>query len=100
MKKLLFLTNLVCVLALLVSCSNPNQNVEVIIDKETVNDDALLVDTTKTGDQTDVLGTVGDDIGTKKDSTNNNGEPHAVIHGSPDQAKLDSIKNAKQKERH
>jgi hypothetical protein len=101
MKKLLFLTNLICVLAFIVSCSNQNrsQSVEDLKGKEALNNDIPLIDTTKNGGQQDVSGSVGLDSGTVKDSTIDHGEPNPIIHGAPDQAKLDSIKKAKQKER-
>jgi len=61
---------------------------------DTVNNPA---DSSKSTDQTEVSGTVGTDSGMIKDSLKSLGGPQAIHHGSPDQARLDSIKAAKLK---
>jgi hypothetical protein len=109
MKKLLLLTNFVCICALFASCQNKQKATEqtVIENKEnaiTVESAQIRTDTIKTGDTTKVKkestassGTVGTGPGIKKDSAKKITQPTAIIHSAPDQEKIDSIKNAKQK---
>ena len=47
--------------------------------------------------QTSISETIGSGSGTKKDTTIKSVKPNAIIHNAPEQEKIDSIKNAKTK---
>lgn len=97
------------------SCQNTGQpkSESVIESKQTIISNASDIDTPKVSNQSTVssvvndtpkvlnqsksLGTVGTDKGMKKDTTRKTGTPRAIIHKAPEQEKIDSIKNAKQK---
>lgn len=99
MKKLLLLTNTVCLCFLLASCQNSQQSKsENVSDlKDTIKGSPIATDTTKVSNQTSISGTVGTDQGTKKDTTKKPINTHAIIHKAPEQEKIDSIKSAKTK---
>jgi len=100
MKKLLSLTNLICLCFFFASCQNVQRaNKENTSEtKPTINDTVVSTDTTKSKMQTSTSGTVGDSgKGTTKDTTVIPTSTHSIKHGAPDQAKIDSIKNAKLK---
>jgi hypothetical protein len=109
MKKLLLLTNFVCICALFASCQNKQKPTEqTVIESKgnavTVEKAEIRTDTIKSGDTTKVKkestvssGTAGTGPGIKKDSTKKITSTTAIIHSAPDQEKIDSIKNAKQK---
>lgn len=99
MKKLLLLTNLVCICFLFASCQNAQKpktenNIEV---KQVINDSIIAKDTTKVASQSAVSGTVGNDKSAKKDTTIKPIKTTAIIHKAPEQDKIDSIKNVKTK---
>lgn len=100
MKKLLSLTNLICLCFLLASCQNVQRaNKENTSEtKPIINDTVVSTDTTKSKMQTTNSGSV-DDNGkrTTKDTTVIPTTIHDIKHGAPDQAKIDSIKKAKLK---
>ena len=99
MKILLLLTNLVCICFLFTSCQNAQKpktenNIEV---KQVINDNIIAKDTTKVASQSSVSGTVGNDKSANKDTTIKPIKTTAIIHKAPEQDKIDSIKNAKTK---
>lgn len=65
--------------------------------KPRVVGDPVASDTKKVVMQTPVSGTAGNDKGIRKDTIKQGVKPTAIIHNAPDQEKIDSIKNAKQK---
>ena len=99
MKKLFLLTNAVCFSFLFASCQTSQQskseNVSDI--KQEIKNKVVATDTAKILKQTSVSGTVGKDSGKKKDISKKPTKIHAITHRSPDQEKIDSIKNAKTK---
>ena len=100
MKKLLSLTNLICFSFFFASCQNvPRANKENTPEiKPTINDTVVSTETTKSKMQTSTSGTVDDNgKGITKDTTLIPTSTHAIKHGAPYQAKIDSIKNAKLK---
>ena len=109
MKKLLLLTKL-CVCVLIASCQNPQQSDKIapldenltIDSKPTIKDSATMPSPAiKSEKQTTSVsaGTVGTEKTTKTDTakTKPKNQPKAIIHMAPEQAKIDSIKNAKTK---
>ena len=92
MKKLLSITKLVFCLTLSVGCfSNP---------KPPANTETKTTTSTAgstTGSQTQSSGTAGQDGGFTKDTMNEVDKNKAIQHAAPDQAKIDSLKNAKTK---
>jgi len=114
MKKLLLLTNFVCAFFLLASCQNQQKSpqdepveAKPVMDKNTVADakpvikDSSVISGTSTKSEaktSPVAGTAGTKKTTKTDLIKNATEnPKAIIHKAPEQDKLDSIKNAKTK---
>jgi len=108
MKKLLSLISIVVVLTF-VSCSN-NKNSETniakvtdtnktLIDtpKVTINSTPIAQDTPHVGEQSTKPKTVGTEQGLKKDTVKAHSKGTAIIHNAPNQNKIDSIQNAKQK---
>jgi len=102
MKKLLSVTNLIGLCFVFASCQNvqPSNEEDTSGTWSIINDSVVSIDTTKSDIQTTTSGTVGDDgHGTTKDTTIIPTSTHAIHHGAPDQAKIDSIKNAKLKDK-
>ena len=99
MKKLLLLTNFICLYLFFSSCQNrASKRIENIAEEKlTIKDSILAVDTSKVSKQSVVSGPIEVAIGTKKDTTIKPAEVKAIIHKAPDQAKIDSIKKAKLK---
>ena len=114
MKKLLLLTNFVCAFFLFASCQNPQKSTrdETVDAKSTVDtntsadakpvikDSSIISNPSDKSEiqKTTVSGTAGTEKTTKTDVIKNNSEhPKAIIHKAPEQDKLDSIKNAKTK---
>lgn len=98
MKKLLLLTNIACICFLFASCQNSQKtNSELMNDKVLIQDSVLSSDTTKTEMRIVTSDSVVKEPGIKKDSTKSPIKSKAIIHGAPNQERIDSIKNAKQK---
>jgi hypothetical protein len=96
MKKLLFLTNLLC-LSLLGSCQSNPKTVTTNETKPKTTVPPKNIDTTKTVSQTNSSRSVGTEGGIKKDTASKPKKVNAITHGSENQAKLDSIKKTKNK---
>ncbi|MEI6852896.1 MAG: hypothetical protein WCL06_08640 [Bacteroidota bacterium] len=100
MKKLLLLASTLVFVIVIASCCSQKKT-------ETGNaggtnnagiESYSVSDTSKSGHQTtESSATAGMDGGIKKDSLPSHGNGTAIIHHAPDQAKIDSIKNAKTK---
>ncbi len=101
MKRLLFLTNIICFSFLLSSCQNTQKvNGETKDEsKPKMVDSAQATDSAKQKMRSEKSGSVGENNGINKDSLKPSTNNTAIIHGAPDQAKIDSIKNAKLKEK-
>ena len=113
MKKLLLLTNFVFAFFLFASCQNQQKSTqdETVVAKPVdtnfiVDTKPVIKDSSTNSSPSDkseiqrttVSGTAGTEKTTKADVIKNNTEnPKAIIHRSPEQDKLDSIKNAKTK---
>ena len=100
MKKLLSLTNIACLCFFFASCQNvPRTNKENTSEtKPIITDTVVSTDTTKIKMQSTTSGSVGgNNQGTTKDTSVIPNSTHGIIHGAPDQAKIDSIKKAKLK---
>jgi len=77
--------------------TQPPKTENVAENKVIIKDTSITKDTSKVLNQTPVSGTVGTDNSIKKDTTPKPVKPHIIIHNSPEQAKIDSIKEAKTK---
>lgn len=99
MKKLLLLTNILCLFFLLGSCQNVTKpkNENSTAQKPAIKDTAVAIDTVKAENMTPASGTVGTGTGIVKDTTGNPTKGRAVVHPTPDKNKIDSIKKEKQK---
>ena len=98
MKKLLLLTSLWVIFAF-ASCQNTRKP-EQENNSETKlmgTDSISATDTTKTKGQTETSGVVGTGNGISKDTNSTQQNNNAIIHHAPNQAEIDSIKNAKLK---
>jgi len=98
MKKLLLLTN-ACICFFFATCQNPQQpkSENIIEIKPVIIDTTIAIVTSKVVSQTSISETIGSGSGTKKDTTIKSVKPNAIIHNAPEQEKIDSIKNAKTK---
>jgi hypothetical protein len=102
MKKLLLLASTLVFVIILASCcsqkktgsGNAGGTSKAGIDAYTVSDSSK-----SSHQRTESSGTAGMDGGIKKDSLPSHGNGNAIIHNAPDQAKIDSIKNAKAKDK-
>jgi hypothetical protein len=65
--------------------------------KSTIGDTTLLVDSNNSRWQISSSGLVGTDHGIEKDTVRKQSTAIAISHNSPEQEKIDSIKEAKQK---
>ncbi len=99
MKKLLFPINGICGLLLLcASCHTTSKtSTKVIVGKEQGTKINISTDSISGTNHVKLAGSVGSDLGIKKDTLGVPPKQIAVIHGSPDQAKTDSIKATKEK---
>ena len=114
MKKLLLLTNFVCAFFLFASCQNQQKSTQdgtieakptadtndIVVAKPVIKDSSTISKSSDKSEikKTTVSGTAGNEKTTKTDVIKNNTEnPKAIIHKAPEQDKLDSIKNAKTK---
>ena len=99
MKKLLLLTDVVCFFFLFASCHNSQKDKSENVNdsKQTIKDIPIATDTTKILTQTPVSGTIDAGQEMKKDTTKKPANTHAIIHQAPEQGKIDSIKNSKNK---
>ena len=97
MKKLLLLISLVYYFFIIVSCQNTTKpiNEANIVTKSEIKDSIIASDTPKTNNRVKTSGIVGNGQGIKKDSTRTSTNTSSIIHGDPNQAKIDSIKNSK-----
>lgn len=99
MKKSLSITKLLIVVVLMTSCQSNSKTITKNETKVKPSNTAASTDTTKQGTQTISAGTTGTVSGTKKDSTKQSTSAHGINHSSPNQAQLDSIKEAKTKDK-
>jgi hypothetical protein len=101
MKKLLLLINLGCIIFVVSACQNTKQVEQAkAMDTKLVRSDSVVrSDSIKINDQTITAGTAGTDGGIKKDTNASHNSGHAIIHHGPNEAKIDSIKNAKAKDK-
>ena len=99
MKKLSFLISIICIFFLSASCNNSRKSKSENKNefKPTITNQTVATDTTKASNETSVSGTIGADQGVKKDTNLIPLDSQAIIHKSPEQQKIDSIKNAKMK---
>jgi hypothetical protein len=98
MKKLLLLINLFSIILLFTFCKNSSITKRENINEQKIIKSTYIIDSTKNKVQTESSGTVGNNRGVKKDSISKNTKKgNAIIHLSPDQAKIDSIINIKTK---
>lgn len=99
MKKLLLLSSIISIGILFPSCRNSLQHKTETANevKPTINDSLVASDTNHASGQSASAGTSGVDSGISKDTTKTGVKPRAIFHGSPDQRKIDSIKNSKPK---
>ena len=100
MKKSLLLINIICVFSLILACKNSQKPNSPEVSKDSLSK-VVIKDSVKTPppvpSQTTSSGSIPASKGVKKDTANTNNKPRAIIHHSSDDAKLDSIKNAKNK---
>jgi len=102
MKRLLLLTNAVWLYFLCISCQNSQQiELEKVADrKDTIKENPVATDTLRVSIQTSPSRNIGTNQETKKDTikkSGKTGKTHVIIHKSPEQEKIDSIKSAKTK---
>jgi hypothetical protein len=99
MKKSLLLINLISVFFIFSACHNTKHlEQDKTADSILVSADSVSqADSTSIKKQTITAGTAGTDGGIKKDTNATFGSGHAIIHHAPNQAKIDSIKEAKAK---
>lgn len=99
MKKLLLLINLLFSIFIWASCQNRvKQEQENPADTKPLMSDSMAAsDTTKAKGQTESSGIVGTGSGISKDSIPAQQNNNAIKHHAPNEAKIDSIKEAKLK---
>lgn len=99
MKKLLLLTNSIYVCFLFISCQNSQkQKAETNIESKVVIKGSVIdTDTAKRVSQSAKVVVIGNDKSIKKDTANEIIKTTPIIHKAPEQDKIDSIKNAKTK---
>ena len=97
MRKLLLLINILCIQLIVGSCqSKVDQKKDVSNQTQSVNDSVPPIDTTLIL-QSEPPKTVGLEPGILKDTTNKPTKNVPIIHSSPEQEKIDSIKREKLK---
>ncbi len=100
MKKLLLLSSFVWFGSLFASCQNSTtpKTENVVEPKKPITTTPVAQDTTKGTNQTSSSGTVGTGGGKPKDTTATHPvKGNAIVHSSPNQTKIDSIKKSKKK---
>jgi hypothetical protein len=101
MKRLLLLVNALAIVFIVASCCNVKKtetgNVAGKMKSETGV--SLVSDTLKSNQSREISGSEGKNIGTKTDTMQLQGNGKAIIHHGPNEAKIDSIKNAKAKDK-
>lgn len=99
MKKLLLLTKVAFICFFCFSCQNLQQKkiANVIETKQIIKDSSITTDNKKAQNETPASGTVGTEQVTKKNWIEKTDKVRAITHDAPEQEKIDSIKNAKLK---
>ena len=101
MKKLLLLINITIWWVVIVSCQNTKLDNINNISNIVAQDKIIEKDTTNNKIKTKVFGIIGKDKGMLKATTKRNKiKGKAIIHNAPGQTKIDSIKNAKLKNKY
>jgi hypothetical protein len=101
MKKLLLLASTLSCIFIIASCCNVKKTGtgNTAGTKTSETNATIASDSLKSMYQTESSGTAGMDGGIKKDTLKSHGNGNAIIHHGPNQAKIDSIKNTKAKDK-